>query len=282
MKKKVKEEREIHRLKIQIQDTIDKRQRAVLNASIGSSQGVPSISQPTIAVANGEANNDIAVNAIMEIEGCVASTMPSAANEIPLIPSPPPPPTTTTVLASDMEDILSAHLRPLREELAAAQSRLVEVDNEETILIKELELEKVKVLMIKEWMKAMQGVMWPTNNEDLEIGKPLEPPPLHPGVDEFSLLGLGLDKGLLSEGMKKAHSAALALGIQHIEDVVIIFEGFKWMCWLNLLLFALRRPLPMRALRLFIEASQHLQCNDEKVTKVLLTWYQRGRYSIYI
>ncbi len=128
------------------------------------------------------------------------------------------------------------------------------------------------------------------NYEDLEIGRPLEPLVRKTGNDsaalfvndEYSAAGLGMGGGLLSPGMLKAAEAADALGIQRVDDVVFIFEGFKWMSWINICLHALRQPLPTRAIRLLVESAQPLHLADEKIVKALTTVYLRSRFSSII
>jgi hypothetical protein len=261
IRKKVKEERDIQRLQVQISELADS-----VRMRYGKSGALPQ-------------NANLAL--VFPPRPTVGDAPSASEGETPSVAPNPP--------ANSLEDAISEQIRPVRELLRAAQVNLQMAADEELQLLKELEAEKVKVPMVREWMQAMQGVLWPSNREDLEIGKPLEPLSVIRPVssttaaagtprDEFSVQELGLDRGLLSEGMQKAHCAAVALNIHLIEDVIMVFEGFKWMSWMNLFLYALRRPMPTRALRLFIEAYKPLKLQDEKITKMLQSWYQRARW----
>lgn len=185
---------------------------------------------------------------------------------------------------SNDEIVLQESLKRMKIDLEEVKLRLAMVAREELALSQAIELERIKLQPICEWMNAMQGVIWPSNPEDLDIGRPLEPISIkHQGVslgsfDEFSSNNLNLRNGLLSVGMTRAAKAADALGIQQVEDVVSIFEGFKWMSWANICLHVLRRPAPTRALRSLIESANSLKMVDEKILKFLNGVYSRGWY----
>jgi hypothetical protein len=270
IRKKVKEERDIHRYQVQINEITESvRMRFGKGGPSSVPKPPPSLATlTTFGVTEGDTPMDT-----------VPSSTGSPVGAAPSSPDPAAAP------VGSVDDMIQEQTRPIRDLMRSATTNLQLAMDEENLLMKELDAEKVKVPMVREWMQAMQGVLWPGNKEDLEIGRPIQPPGKtssssssanNAARDEFSVTELGLDRGLLSEGMQKAHCAAVALNIHLIEDVIQVFEGFKWMSWLCLFLHSLRRPMPTRAMRLFIEAYKPLKLQDEKVTKPLQSWYQRA------
>lgn len=195
----------------------------------------------------------------------------------------------------------------IQRSLSEARSKLTKSLAEEEYINVQIELETTFRQSTTDWMQAMQGVMWPGNPEDLEIGRPHVPfqPPsgsqptaassksesscteedaigtrlaLCYSLKNLHLIPSSSSKGspstsssskspaaysafsqptrLLPLGMEKAYEAAKALSISEIEDVQLVFEAFRYMSWLNILLNCLRRPLPVVVLKMLLTAVQ--------------------------
>ena len=217
----------------------------------------------------------------------------------------PPGEDPLAALPSDIQ-LLETMIVQIQRGLSDARSKLTKSLAEEEYINAQVELETTFRQSTTDWMQAMQGVMWPGNPEDLEIGRPHVPfqPPSgsqptaaasskseSSSINEdiigthltlcYSMKSLHLipttsSKGspsapsssnavhsafnqptrLLPLGMEKAYEAAKALSISEIEDVQLVFEAFRYMSWLNVLLNCLRRPLPVVVLKMLLTAVQ--------------------------
>lgn len=106
----------------------------------------------------------------------------------PLIPSPSPNSNEGT--SSDQalmsppltaHHLLEEHLTAGTASLSEALEKLSRSRAEEESCIKKSQMEELRIEETTEWMLAMQGVLWPENGPDRELGRPVlpqQPPPL--------------------------------------------------------------------------------------------------------
>lgn len=281
----------------------------------------PSKSHVTAASTNGVVAMDVApteqfVSVISAAVGDRSKGVPPGEDPLASLPS-------------DIQ-LLETMIVQIQRNLGEARSKLTRTLAEEQYINTQIELETTFRQSTTDWMQAMQGVMWPGNPEDLEIGRPLVPfqPPqalqstaasckleCSPSSEDvvgtrltlnYSMKSLHLIPNsslklspntpssrssssqsafthptrLLPLGMEKAFEAAKALNISEIEDVQLVFEAFRYMSWLNILLNCLRRPLPVIVLKMLLASVQSfssmplspstvLPWIDEKLIKTL-------------
>lgn len=181
------------------------------------------------------------------------------------------------------QDAVDHQLTQLSIAITEVAQRVKRAVAEEEQVVRQIQMELSHRQAATEWMLAMQGVMWPSNREDLDIGRPISPHAIFPADESlsitFSAETLGMQDGLLSAGMLPAFEAAKVLRIDEIEDVREVFEAFRYMSWLNITLHCLRRPLPTYAYRLILRSAQSLSWADEKVIKAIALQLSRARFA---
>ncbi len=125
-KKRFKEERDVHRAESQVAEVNDSLR--VLQAKAGG---------------GGPANRSLldTISKVLPLSTNAAAASPNSMVD---------------------ETILVTQLRQYRVELEEARVRLGGVAMEETQLVRQLEIERIRHHFICEWMQAMQGVLWPT------------------------------------------------------------------------------------------------------------------------
>lgn len=210
---------------------------------------------------------------------------PVAASSIPFVTSPATiAPSQSDAEQSAAERVVETQLLHIRKQIMDCKSRLERTKAEEDHLIRQAEVEHTHKSSAAEWMHAMQGVMWPLNQDDLEIGRPasiINLTPNSPLEVHYSPESMGLAASVLPAGMPKgmtnAYEAARALGVDEIDDVTEVFEAFRYMSWLSITLQCLRRPLPTAAYRILLEAAKPLKWVDERLMKSLTGLASRAR-----
>lgn len=170
--------------------------------------------------------------------------------------------------------------------------------------------EMTKVHEITDFMFQVLDLLYPENDEQIRVGRPLGPIPIsdtflsvsnpireHTGElakegdvameiesdarlptqlpkFEFGLSMRVLAKHyeiLLPSGMQAIVSVAREKGILDVNDVQHIVEAFRWMNWAHLTLHLLRFPPPSPLLRTAIDSAKTIRLFDEKITKLLTT-----------
>ncbi len=168
---------------------------------------------------------------------------------------------------------LDERIEHLSQNLSEANARLARTSMEGEYLQRQIAAEAMHKQSTNDWMQAMQGVMWPVNADDLDIGRPVDPnklfDPQSPNQVIYSLETLGLTSDLIPSTMGAACDAARALRIDEIDDVREVFDAFRYMSWLNITLHCLRRPLPTIAIRFLIRAARIVPWVEDKHLKAL-------------
>ena len=183
---------------------------------------------------------------------------------------------------------LDAHLKILNsqhhkieisstEELVQARSELEEAKNRfvQSTIIQDQEfrkgiLECEKFNDCQDWMVKVQRIIWPTNSEELTIGRPLGPDwpeGFHIEKKHLSQREQLLLRQLLPSGIITIVESAMALEIDKIDDVLSVLEHFRWMSWCNIALNVLRAPMSTIVLRRLLDAGGPLKFNDDKIMK---------------
>ena len=267
-------------------------------------------------------------------------------NDSSLVPSAEQPMESQQALQQQLDNLpndplfIESTLIQIQRSITESRARVSKTLAEEHYVTRQIMLETTHRQSATDWMQAMQGVMWPGNPEDLEIGRPLLPfqsttsvsavksntnmsdkqlistaagawsSPTTTSCDDvlgssptvnFSMSNLQLlptsssakpgpsggsmtaavagkssqqkqftvfnhPTRLLPSGMEKAYEAAKALSIIEIEDVLLIFEAFRYMSWLNITLHCLRRPLPVVVLKLLLTSVQSFTSSSTAVS----------------
>lgn len=84
--------------------------------------------------------------------------------------------------------VLEQHLRASSVSLSEALDRLSRSRAEEQSCLKKSQMEESRVEETTEWMLAMQGVLWPENSADAELGRPILPNQAPPIVAQEEML----------------------------------------------------------------------------------------------
>jgi hypothetical protein len=84
--------------------------------------------------------------------------------------------------------VLEQHLRASSASLSEALDRLSRSRAEEQSCLKKSQMEESRVEETTEWMLAMQGVLWPENSADTELGRPILPNQSPPIVAQEEML----------------------------------------------------------------------------------------------
>lgn len=267
LKKRVKEEKEVQRLEKLIAHLLGliarKRSQTPKGPKEPSAFAAEGDSSSAMDILAGATVTSPPVPPVQDIEAAAKTTLTA--------------PLDGEALENVTMEVLEYQLKELQRDQHEALERLKVSIYDESKAQEQNEFETSKQNVAVQWMQAMQEVMWPRNNEDLNIGRPLAPPPQPvEGLEEFSLEGLGIRSDMLSDGMHKAAEAARAIGVITIEDVKGMLDMFRWMSWLNICLHALRRPMPTTTLRNLVAAGSTLAKSDEKILKPLSNIATRG------
>ena len=116
----------------------------------------------------------------------VPSLFPSS-NAAEGISSEPTGAPTSAPLTSEPQ-VLEQHLRASSASLSEALDRLSRSRAEEQSCLKKSQMEESRVEETTEWMLAMQGVLWPENSADTELGRPILPNQSPPIVAQEEML----------------------------------------------------------------------------------------------
>ena len=73
------------------------------------------------------------------------------------------------------KEIVEAQLDNVQTIISQCKARLARTKEEEPYMRIQNQIEVNKRQQASEWMLAMQGVVWPTNPEDRDIGQPITP-----------------------------------------------------------------------------------------------------------
>ena len=288
----------------------------------------------SMSTTEGEADHQVARNVNEGVDVTIGEAITGGVekqtNDAVLITSPEHQIESQQALQQQLNNLpndllfIETTLAQIQRNIDESRARLSKTLAEEHYVTRQILLETTHRQSATDWMQAMQGVMWPGNPEDLEIGRPLLPfqstctpavsvktntsgklPSTAAGawssphttssddilgsslIVNFSMANLHLlptsssakpvvpaagasgkpsqpkqftvfnhPTRLLPSGMEKAYEAAKALSIIEIEDVLLIFEAFRYMSWLNITLHCLRRPLPVVVLKLLLTSVQ--------------------------
>lgn len=83
--------------------------------------------------------------------------------------------------------------------------------------------------------------------------------------------------GLLPESVQNLYTKASSWNIDHIEDVMMVKDAFRWLSWCNLVLHLLRYPTNTPLLRQVLDVTKTLRVVDEKIVKLLTQVLQKAR-----
>jgi hypothetical protein len=119
---------------------------------------------------NGRGSKEVPVS---HVDVDVSSLVPSS-NTAEGISSEPTGAPSSAPLTSEPQ-VLEQHLRASSASLSEALDRLSRSRAEEQSCLKKSQMEESRVEETTEWMLAMQGVLWPENSADAELGRPILP-----------------------------------------------------------------------------------------------------------
>ena len=132
---------------------------------------------------NGRASMEVPVS---HADVDVSSLVPSS-NTAEGISSEPTGTPSSASLTSEPQ-VLEQHLRASSASLSEALDRLSRSRAEEQSCLKKSQMEESRVEETTEWMLAMQGVLWPENSADAELGRPILPNQSPPIVAQEEML----------------------------------------------------------------------------------------------
>ena len=182
-KRKAKEERDIQsaekqrdELEILRQSFVSSSTHDLVPSVPTAAAGAEATSSSSSEAASGGATADISADAVV-------------VDETPTNPAPAPtssstaPPTATAdqhsrllpVNTAITKEIVEAQLDNVQTIISQCKARLARTKEEEPYMRIQNQIEVNKRQQASEWMLAMQGVVWPTNPEDRDIGQPITP-----------------------------------------------------------------------------------------------------------
>jgi len=174
-----------------------------------------------------------------------------------------------TSQSNNVEIREESQFQKILQDLSEVKKKLTASKLEESQLRKKREIEDSKREECQEWMHVMQRIIWPQTGDEIQAGRPLGPN--NPSGFNVSSLDKRIDDSLLRslvpEAIRRAAEAAMALGINEFEDVVALLENFRWMSWCNIMINALRGPLPSTILKRLVESALLLKFADDKIVK---------------
>lgn len=145
----------------------------------------------------------------------------------------------------------------LRAAMDAYKERIEACVTEENELSRMINIDDTKKAYLLQWMVAVQGMLWPTTNEDVMIGEPVT-------------------RGL-PHGVAKAMEAARACALDSLFCVKQVIEAFQWMTWTYQAQCALREPPTTAQLRKLLEFKPKI-VTEEKAMKILSGILSRATY----
>lgn len=171
------------------------------------------------------------------------------------------------------EKLNSSHLNNLKAELEESRARLAKSKADQREVVAQIDAEAAKRDAIVAWMIEMQKIMWPSNDAELEIGKPLAPD--HKRAHQITLEDCLCRPGtlsiysLLADGMCAMADKAISMGIDKMEDVVIVLDCFRWLSWCSVCSNILRTPPTTMMMRRLLNATKPLRVFDDKILRFL-------------
>eukprot|EP01035_Chromulina_nebulosa_P019402 gene19402-25275_t len=174
-----------------------------------------------------------------------------------------------TSQSNNVEIREESQFQKILQDLSEVKKKLTASKLEESQLRKKREIEDSKREECQEWMHVMQRIIWPQTADEIQAGRPLGPN--NPSGFNVSSLDKRVDdillRSLVPEAIRRAAEAAMALGINEFEDVVALLENFRWMSWCNIMINALRGPLPSTILKRLVDSALLLKFADDKILK---------------
>lgn len=154
-------------------------------------------------------------------------------------------PDVTSILSS--ASALETRIREIRSHISTVTIRFNRAIKEEDELSTFFCLTVEGRFHVVNWMLAMQKILWPSNEEEAEAGRPVD-------------AGLPI-------GVQSHMDAAKTLGISEFTDVLQLEEYFKWMAWCHQCLMTLRLPPKSSEYRMLIAKAKECKMAEEKLVK---------------
>ncbi len=144
---------------------------------------------------------------------------------------------------------LQTKISELKGSISTVRTRLNRARKEENELNTFFFLSLAGRYHVTEWMSAMQKILWPSNDAEDILGRPVEE---------------GLPIGVVIH-----MEAAKTLGIQDFCDVLQLEEYFKWMAWCYQCLTRLRSPPKSSELKRLLVEGKKCKMAEEKIVKAV-------------